>query len=80
MNGEELVFLYQMKEGHTSSSYAFNIALNVGLPQAIVRRAKQVYDKFSICVAFENLSEVSTANLVYKFYNILLKGKSYLAR
>ncbi|BFY99597.1 hypothetical protein BsWGS_02637 [Bradybaena similaris] len=44
MNGEELVFLYQMKEGHTSSSYAFNIALNVGLPQAIVKRAKQVSD------------------------------------
>ncbi|WAR24393.1 MSH5-like protein, partial [Mya arenaria] len=37
-NGEELVFLYQLVEGHTSSSYACHVAAKAGLPPAIIRR------------------------------------------
>ena len=41
-NGEELVFLYQLTEGHTSSSFACHIAAQVGLPQEVVQRGIQV--------------------------------------
>ncbi|XP_035829807.1 mutS protein homolog 5 [Aplysia californica] len=42
MNGAELVFLYQLKEGHATSSYACNIAALVGIPEHVIRRGKQV--------------------------------------
>ena len=41
-NGEELVFLYQLVEGHTSSSYASHVAIQAGLPSAIVQRGNEV--------------------------------------
>ncbi|XP_046326670.2 mutS protein homolog 5-like [Haliotis rufescens] len=41
-NGEELVFLYQIVEGHTTSSYASHIAAQAGLPQDVVNRGTQV--------------------------------------
>ncbi|KAL4235524.1 MutS protein 5 [Mactra antiquata] len=41
-NGEELVFLYQLIEGHTSSSYACHVASQAGLPDHIVKRGIQV--------------------------------------
>ncbi|KAK6178854.1 hypothetical protein SNE40_011344 [Patella caerulea] len=43
-NGEDLVFLYQIVEGHTSSSYASHVAAKVGLPQEIVKRGIEVSD------------------------------------
>ncbi|XP_060085682.1 mutS protein homolog 5-like [Ylistrum balloti] len=39
---EELLFLYQLKEGHTSSSYASYIASQSGLPEEIVKRGVEV--------------------------------------
>ncbi|CAG5115808.1 unnamed protein product, partial [Candidula unifasciata] len=76
MNGEELVFLYQMKEGHTSSSYAFNIALQVGLPPAIVKRGKEVSDLLLQNKPIPRLRDVS-ADLQYerceKIVNAFLK-------
>ena len=42
MNGPELVFLYQIKEGSASSSYACHIAAQVEIPQNIVQRGKKV--------------------------------------
>lgn len=41
-DGEELVFLYQLVDGHTSSSYASHIASQVGLPQEIIKRGTEV--------------------------------------
>ena len=41
-NGEELVFLYQLIEGHTSSSFACHVAAQVGLPQEVVKRGIEV--------------------------------------
>lgn len=41
-DNEELLFLYQLKEGHTSSSYASNIAGKSGLPDEIVKRSIEV--------------------------------------
>lgn len=40
---DELVFLYQLKEGICQSSYAANIATLAGLPTSIVQRAVEVY-------------------------------------
>ncbi|XP_059909797.1 mutS protein homolog 5 isoform X3 [Gadus macrocephalus] len=38
VDGDELVFLYQLKEGMCQSSYAANIALLAGLPTSLVQR------------------------------------------
>lgn len=38
----ELLFLYQLVEGHARSSYASHVALQAGLPQEIVQRGKEV--------------------------------------
>lgn len=38
----ELLFLYQLVEGHARSSYASHVALQAGLPQEIVKRGKEV--------------------------------------
>ncbi|KAL3869764.1 hypothetical protein ACJMK2_042401 [Sinanodonta woodiana] len=43
-SGEELVFLYQLVEGYTSSSYASHIAALAGLPKEIVQRGSAVSD------------------------------------
>ena len=41
-DGEELLFLYHLIEGHVKSSYASHIALQAGLPQEIVKRGTEV--------------------------------------
>lgn len=42
MDGDELVFLYQLKEGICQSSYAANIATLAGLPASLVQRGVEV--------------------------------------
>lgn len=42
MDGDDLVFLYQLKEGICQSSYAANIAKLAGLPACLVHRAVEV--------------------------------------
>lgn len=42
MDGDELVFLYQLKEGICLSSYAANIASLAGLPASLVERGVEV--------------------------------------
>jgi hypothetical protein len=51
-NGEELVFLYQLVEGHTSSSYACHVATQAGLPSTIVKRGTEVVRCFYYIQAF----------------------------
>ncbi|KAK1786485.1 hypothetical protein P4O66_018161 [Electrophorus voltai] len=43
VDGEELVFFYQLKEGICQSSYAANIATLAGLPPALVQRGVEVH-------------------------------------
>uniref|UniRef100_A0A8B9GXH9 MutS protein homolog 5 n=1 Tax=Astyanax mexicanus TaxID=7994 RepID=A0A8B9GXH9_ASTMX len=43
VDGEELVFLYQLKEGICQSSYAANIATLAGLEPALVQRGVEVF-------------------------------------
>ncbi len=40
----ELVFLYQLKEGSTNTSYACHIATIAGIPKEIVTRGNEVLD------------------------------------
>uniref|UniRef100_A0A671UNH7 MutS protein homolog 5 n=1 Tax=Sparus aurata TaxID=8175 RepID=A0A671UNH7_SPAAU len=42
VDGDELVFLYQLKEGICQSSYAANIATLAGLPTSLVQRGVEV--------------------------------------
>ena len=41
-NGEETVFLYQLKEGHASCSQACHVASLAGLPEELVARGQLV--------------------------------------
>ena len=38
----ELLFLYQLVEGHAKASYASHVALQAGLPEEIVKRGREV--------------------------------------
>ncbi|KAM8826385.1 mutS protein homolog 5 isoform 1-T1 [Synchiropus picturatus] len=44
--GDELVFLYQLKEGVCQSSHAAHVATLAGLPKTLVQRAKEVSDLY----------------------------------
>ncbi|XP_046906065.1 mutS protein homolog 5 [Hypomesus transpacificus] len=46
LDGEELVFLYQLKEGICCSSYAANIASLAGLPSSLVQRGVEVSELY----------------------------------
>ncbi|KAM9310002.1 mutS protein homolog 5 [Pholidichthys leucotaenia] len=46
MDGDELVFLYQLKEGICQSSYAANIATLAGLPSSLVQRGMEVSELY----------------------------------
>ncbi|XP_030014274.1 mutS protein homolog 5 [Sphaeramia orbicularis] len=46
VDGNELVFLYQLKEGICQSSYAANIAALAGLPTNLVQRAVEVSELY----------------------------------
>ncbi|KAL7832184.1 hypothetical protein AOLI_G00297320 [Acnodon oligacanthus] len=46
VDGDELVFLYQLREGICQSSYAANVATLAGLPPALVQRGVEVSDLY----------------------------------
>ncbi|KAM4600374.1 mutS protein homolog 5 [Polymixia lowei] len=46
VDGDELVFLYQLKEGICQSSYAANIASLAGLPPGLVQRGVEVSELY----------------------------------
>ena len=46
-DGDELVFLYQLVKGQTSTSYACQVAAAMGLPPQVVARGAQVMDLIS---------------------------------
>uniref|UniRef100_A0A8C6V3M8 DNA mismatch repair proteins mutS family domain-containing protein n=1 Tax=Neogobius melanostomus TaxID=47308 RepID=A0A8C6V3M8_9GOBI len=48
LDGSELVFLYQLKEGICRSSYAANIATLAGLPTNLVQRGVEVSVKTTV--------------------------------
>ena len=49
-DGEELVFLYQLIDGYTNSSYACHIASLAGLSVQLVKRGAEVHRDLYSCV------------------------------
>lgn len=61
MDGDELVFLYQLKEGICQSSYAANIATLAGLPVSLVQRGVEV--NIHIQYTYINKKQYSEAHI-----------------
>ncbi|KAJ8377936.1 hypothetical protein AAFF_G00249990 [Aldrovandia affinis] len=60
VDGDELVFLYQLKEGLCQSSFAANIATLAGLPQAVVQRGVEVSDLYRAGNTIKRIDQPST--------------------
>uniref|UniRef100_A0A4W4FRN1 MutS protein homolog 5 n=1 Tax=Electrophorus electricus TaxID=8005 RepID=A0A4W4FRN1_ELEEL len=74
VDGEELVFLYQLKEGICQSSYAANIATLAGLPPALVQRGVEVSDLYRTGKAIKRLDQCE--RVVEKFLSLDLDDPS----
>ena len=48
-DGDKLVFLYQLAEGSTNTSYACHIAALANLPQKVIARGIQVSMTTTLC-------------------------------
>ena len=64
--GEELVFLYQLIEGATNSSYACHIAALAGLPAEITNRGSEVCALQLSASGPRNYSKGNNSNTVYR--------------
>ncbi|XP_030638875.1 mutS protein homolog 5 [Chanos chanos] len=60
IDGEELVYLYQLKEGICESSYAANIATLAGLPHALVQRGVEVSELYRQGKTIKRIDQPST--------------------
>ncbi|GFO04709.1 muts protein homolog 5-like, partial [Plakobranchus ocellatus] len=77
MNGGDLVFLYQIKEGSASSSYACHIAAQVGIPQNIIKRGQQVSELLSQNKSVPSIRDNSSATQ-RKRYQYITEGFVHL--
>ncbi|XP_029694051.1 mutS protein homolog 5 isoform X1 [Takifugu rubripes] len=82
VDGDELVFLYQLKEGICQSSYAANIATLAGLPPSLVQRGVEVSELHRTGKPIKRIDTASTdeqANrcrfVVEKFLSLDLDDK-----
>ncbi|XP_036931500.1 mutS protein homolog 5 isoform X2 [Acanthopagrus latus] len=82
VDGDELVFLYQLKEGICQSSYAANIATLAGLPTSLVQRGVEVSELYRTgrsVKRIDNSSSDEQANrcrsVVEKFLSLDLEDK-----
>ncbi|XP_047676987.1 mutS protein homolog 5 isoform X3 [Tachysurus fulvidraco] len=80
---EELIFLYQLKEGICQSSYAANIATLAGLPPALVQRGLEVSELYRTGKTIQRVDQLSSEelntrceNVVEKFLNLDLDDPS----
>uniref|UniRef100_A0A3B4BAL3 MutS protein homolog 5 n=1 Tax=Periophthalmus magnuspinnatus TaxID=409849 RepID=A0A3B4BAL3_9GOBI len=82
LDGDELVFLYQLKEGICRSSYAANIATLAGLPTNLVQRGVEVSELYRTgrtikCVDKASCDEKANCkNIVDMFLKLDLDDKS----
>nr|XP_023658277.1 mutS protein homolog 5 [Paramormyrops kingsleyae] len=83
IDGEDLVFLYQLKEGICQSSYAANIATLAGLPHAVVQRGVEVSELYRAGKPIKRIDRPSTAeqtkrclSLVERFLSLDLEEPS----
>ncbi|KAM4580390.1 mutS protein homolog 5 [Odontesthes bonariensis] len=82
VDGDELVFLYQLKEGICQSSYAANIATLAGLPTGLVHRAVEVSEHYRTGKPIKRTDKESSdeqakrcRSVVEKFLNLDLEDK-----
>ncbi|KAM9353958.1 LOW QUALITY PROTEIN: mutS protein homolog 5 [Symphorus nematophorus] len=82
VDGDELVFLYQLKDGICQSSYAANIATLAGLPTSLVQRGVEVSELYRTgrsIKRFDKASSDEQANrcksVVEKFLSLDLEDK-----
>ncbi|KPP65000.1 mutS protein5-like, partial [Scleropages formosus] len=60
VDGEELVFLYQLRPGICQSSYAANIAVLAGLPHTVIQRGLEVSELYRTGLAVKRIDRPST--------------------
>ncbi|KAK2910253.1 mutS protein homolog 5 [Channa argus] len=60
VDGDDLVFLYQLKEGICQSSYAANIASLAGLPTSLVQRGMEVSELYRIGRPIKRVDKASS--------------------
>ncbi|XP_062279081.1 mutS protein homolog 5 [Scomber scombrus] len=82
VDGDELVFLYQLKEGICQSSYAANIATLAGLPTSLVQRGVEVSELYRTGRPIKRIDKASSdeqanrcRSLVEKFLSLDLEDK-----
>ncbi|XP_029359638.1 mutS protein homolog 5 [Echeneis naucrates] len=82
VDGDELVFLYQLKEGICRSSYAANIATLAGLPVSLVQRGVEVSELYRTGRPIKHIDKASSdeqanrcRSAVEKFMNLDLEDK-----
>uniref|UniRef100_A0A7N5ZZ24 MutS protein homolog 5 n=1 Tax=Anabas testudineus TaxID=64144 RepID=A0A7N5ZZ24_ANATE len=82
VDGDELVFLYQLKEGICQSSYAANIASLAGLPTSLVQRGVEVSELYRTGRPIKRIDKASSdeqadrcRSVVEKFLNLDLEDK-----
>uniref|UniRef100_A0A4W6CIX6 MutS protein homolog 5 n=1 Tax=Lates calcarifer TaxID=8187 RepID=A0A4W6CIX6_LATCA len=78
VDGNELVFLYELKEGICQSSYAANIATLAGLPISLVQRGVEVSELYRTGRPIKRIDKASSDEcrcVVEKFLNLDLEDK-----
>ncbi|KAE8288785.1 MutS protein-like protein 5 [Larimichthys crocea] len=82
VDGDELVFLYQLKEGICQSSYAANIATLAGLPASLVHRGVEVSELYRTGRSIKRIDKESSdeqanrcRSVVEKFLSIDLEDQ-----
>ncbi|MCI4386162.1 hypothetical protein PGIGA_G00059170 [Pangasianodon gigas] len=73
IDGEELIFLYQLKEGICQSSYAANIATLAGLPPALVQRGLEVSDLYRTGRTIQRIDQPSSEELITRCESVVEK-------
>uniref|UniRef100_A0A671UK59 MutS protein homolog 5 n=1 Tax=Sparus aurata TaxID=8175 RepID=A0A671UK59_SPAAU len=74
VDGDELVFLYQLKEGICQSSYAANIATLAGLPTSLVQRGVEVSELYRTGRSIKPVPD-RCRSVVEKFLSLDLEDK-----
>uniref|UniRef100_A0A3Q4AJD4 MutS protein homolog 5 n=1 Tax=Mola mola TaxID=94237 RepID=A0A3Q4AJD4_MOLML len=82
VDGDELVFLYQLKEGICQSSYAANIATLAGLPASLVQRGVEVSELYRTGKSIKHINKATSdeqakrcKSVVERFLSLDLEDK-----
>ena len=83
-DGEELIFLYQLIDGHANSSYACHVAALAGIPEELVKRGSEVsaalivvqcIHEWNRVVGFFSHGNVEVDFFFLTFWNKILFGR-----